>query len=212
VAPPPVEFLDADGPEPPPAGGPGSPPARGPAPRRRTGLLVLLAAAAVFALVGGLLRHSNGRPEPSTPAASPTVGHAVASPHPVPGPVNRIVYLSGCNGCVRAPEVPRSVVLVLLATFRTPLVQRAYSVISNVDGRLFSRGVGGRADGGRFDVEITIPTDDPNGVIVSRAAGGRRTVTVLADGYRISVRTTGVRIPLPRLLELATDPALVDPG
>jgi hypothetical protein len=211
VAPPPVEFLDADGSEPSP--GPLPP---GPAPRRRTGLVLVLAAAAAFALIGALLRNSNGRPaavpSPSAPTASSTGGRIGPDPQRVAVGANRIVYLAGCNGCVRAPEVPRSVVLVLLATFRAPSVRSAYSVISNVDGRLFSRGVGGEADGGRFDVEITIPTDDPNGIIVSRASGARRMVTVLADGYRVSVRTSGVRIPLRRLLALAGDPALVDPG
>lgn len=198
-----VEFLDVDPiVHPDAADGTGS----------HTGLRVAAGIAAVIALgLAALTLRDPGASAPvaATSAPTPTAVARTAPARnvaPVPASAAEIVYLGGCNGCVRVAAIPVGVRFAVLDAFGSPEVDATYTVISATNGQLFARGVHGMVGRGSFEIEVAL--DPTNRVGSSRVAGATRVASVRAGDYVVTVRTHGIRVSLARLLHLAGDPVM----
>jgi len=175
------------------------------------GAVAALVLAAVVARVSGDDPVTQPRPAPAT--AAPVVVHPppavpTLSVDPVDPGGARVVYLSGCNGCARVPNVPTGAQRAVRRVVSGATLSGAYTIISSTTGHLFSRGLLARGPAGRLIVEVSLIIEGPE-YTASRVVGRVTVAEVQHAGYHVTVRSYGLSAPVGRLLRLAADPALI---
>jgi len=206
---PPVEFIE-DGPDDAESFvAPDRPPTR-----RRwlpvLGAVAALGLAAVVARTSGDDSVTSAPPPPTSPG--PVVVHLPAGPTPPDDPNGaKVVYLSGCNACARVLRVPVDVGRAVRGVVPGATLSDAYTVISSTTGHLFSRGLVARAGAASLMIEVT-HTIEGLEYTASRVVGRVTVAEVQHAGYHVTVRASGLRTPVGRLLRLAASPALIADG